>query len=134
MDSSFGTRTRQDLQDLDRALLFQQPNGQTPAEESWGKFWTDEEGNVTPLSIGRGVVDIGVSAATTPIRGIENIATGNWEHPLETIASIGSIIPIGRGAASLVGAGLRGSAKAAIKKVFTKALVDLPNNPTSPTV
>ena len=130
LSSNVYTRTRQDVQDLTRAVSHIQPEGDTLAERAWQKFWRDDEGNITAGSVTGGVWDIGKSLVTSPIAAVDRVSRGDWEHPLENIAGLGAFIPIGRGAANLVSASLHASAKGALWKVLRKAAKELPENAT----
>ena len=111
-----GERTRQDLQDLDRALGAR-PDGtllpegaglfagdvanQSIAEQAWHRYW-EEHGPI------KGSLNIATSMVTGPIRGAQQLATGSLgEHPLEATAEIGAILPIGRAVGRVAGASRR---------------------------
>ena len=102
------TRTMLDLQDLERGLLQVQPElgHRTAAEHAWDTYW-EEKG------IPRGIAEIGLSTVTAPVRGVEKAITGDWRHPLETVAELGSAVSVARGLGKLVSAGLSTSARTA---------------------
>ena len=111
-----GERTRQDLQDLDRALgarpdgtllpkeagLFaSDPADTSIAERAWDRYWQEQ-------GIVGGIAEIAGSSLTAPIRGAGHILSGSLgEHPLEATAAMGSILPIGRAFGRVAGASQR---------------------------
>ena len=63
----------------------------------------------------RGAGELALSAVTTPIRSWGQIVSGEGlgENPFETLIGAASVIPIGRAAAGLTSAGLKGAARSA---------------------
>ena len=109
LSGNLGGRTRRALQDLDRAM-FVTPEGEltvpsipgippiwkpesekTVMDVAWDKYWEDQ-------GIVRGALNVGASSLTGPIRGGQQLLSGEGlgENPLESIAEIGSILPVGR--------------------------------------
>ena len=103
------TRTILDLQDLDRAV------NDGSAEQVWNQYWQEK-------GIPGGIWELGLSTVTAPIRGVQKAATGDWRHPLETTAEIGSVFSVGRGVGKLVSAGLRGAGRTAASQALTRAI------------
>ena len=103
------TRTVLDLQDLDRAV------NDGSAEQVWNQYWQEK-------GIPGGILELGLSTVTAPIRGVQKAATGDWRHPLETTAEIGSVFSVGRGVGKLVSAGLRGAGRTAASQALTRAI------------
>lgn len=109
LSGDLGGRTRRQLQDLDRAMHVD-PEGQltvpsipgippiwkpesekTVMDVAWDKYWEDQ-------GIVRGALNVGASSLTGPIRGGQQLLSGEGlgENPLESMAEIGSILPVGR--------------------------------------
>jgi len=109
LSGDLGGRTRRALQDLDRAAhvdadgkltvpsipgippIFKPEAEKTVMDHAWDKYWEDQ-------GIIRGALNVGASSLTGPIRGGQQLLSGEGlgENPLESIAEIGSILPVGR--------------------------------------
>ena len=111
ISGDLGGRTRRAIQDFERATMVGDdgqlvPEGAVPffkddAEKNlmdvaWDKYWQDQ-------GLIRGTLDVAGSMVTGPIRGAQQLSTGSLgENPLEAVAEIGSILPIGRAAGRLL--------------------------------
>ena len=105
VSGDLGGRFRRGFQNIERASMVGAegqlvPDGAVPffkdesekdlLDQSWDRYW-QEQGLI------RGTLNVGASMLTSPIRGAQQAATGGLgENPLEAIAEIGSILPIGR--------------------------------------
>ncbi|MCY3739937.1 MAG: strawberry notch family protein [Candidatus Poribacteria bacterium] len=109
LSGNLGGRTRRALQDLDRAMqvdadgnltvpsipgippIFKPESEKTVMDVAWDKYWEDQ-------GVVRGALNVGASSLTGPIRGGQQLLSGEGlgENPLEAVAEIGSILPVAR--------------------------------------